>query len=116
FVLRSAQSAAAFGVLRELGACRPSSSAGSSRAFASIRDRYFVEFLRLNPVVSTYLGGDGYSPALAAINGKLRDYRSEALDTERAFYRRVRDDLSGVNRNGLSARARIDYDVIQAPP
>src|SRR2546423_5085451 len=87
FLVHTAQSAAAFGILRQLGACRPSAGAAGSTPFVSIRDRYFVQFLQLNPVVSTYLGGDGYSPTLAPINGKLRDYRPEALDAERAFYR-----------------------------
>ncbi|HEV7366558.1 MAG TPA: DUF885 domain-containing protein [Gemmatimonadales bacterium] len=114
FLSRTAQSAAAFGILRHLGACRLSGGAGGSGSFASIRDRYFVQFLQLNPVVSTYLGGDGYSPSLAAINGKLRDYRPEALDAERAFYRGVREDMSRVSRNGLPAGERIDYDVVQA--
>jgi uncharacterized protein (DUF885 family) len=114
FLFRTAQSAAAFGIARQLGACRPSGGAAGSSPFVSIRDRYFVQFLQLNPVVSTYLGGDGYSPTLATVNGKLRDYRPEALDTERVFYRTVRDELSRVDRNRLRAGDRIDYDVAQA--
>jgi uncharacterized protein (DUF885 family) len=114
FLFRTAQSATTFGILRHLGACRPSGGAGGSSPFVSIRDRYFVQFLQLNPVVSTYLGGDGYSPALAAINGRLRDYRPEALGTERSFYRGVRDELSRVDRSGLTSSERIDYDVVQA--
>ena len=114
FLFRTARGAAALGILRQLGACRPSGSAAGSSSFVPTRDRYFVQFLQLNPVVSTYLGGDGYRPALATVNGKLRDYRSEALDTERVFYRTVRDELSRVNRNGLRDGDRIDYDVVQA--
>jgi uncharacterized protein (DUF885 family) len=114
FVFRTAQSAAAFGILRHLGACRPSGGAAGSSPFVSTRDRYFVQFLQLNPVVSTYLGGDGYSPALAPVNGKLRDFRPEALDRERELYRTVRHELSRMDRNGLRDGDRIDYDVVQA--
>jgi len=80
----------------------------------ALRDRYFVEFLQRNPVVATYLGGDGYSPSLAPINGRLRDYRPEALASEAAFYREVRDELRVIDRAGLSAAEPIDYDVLQA--
>jgi uncharacterized protein (DUF885 family) len=114
FLSRTAQSAVAFGILRNVGGCRTSGGPGGSSSFAAIRDRYFVQFLQLNPVVSTYLGGDGYAPSLAMINGKLRDHRAEALDSERAFYRRIRNELSGVNRNHLPASQRIDFDVLQA--
>src|SRR5688572_22837631 len=113
FVFRSAQAAAAFGILRHLGACRSSSSEASG-PFVALRDRYFVEFLQRNPVVATYLGGDGYSPSLAPINGRLRDYRPEALASEAAFYRGVRDELGLIDRGSLSAADRIDYDVLQA--
>src|SRR3954471_13226739 len=94
FLVRTSQSAAAFGIARQLGACRPSGGAAGSSLFVSTRDRYFIQFLQLNPVVSTYLGGDGYSPALATVNGKLRDFRPEALDRERAFYQTMRRELS----------------------
>ncbi|HEU4682632.1 MAG TPA: DUF885 family protein, partial [Gemmatimonadales bacterium] len=112
-MLRSAQAAAAFGVLRHLGACRPSSS-DASRPFVTLRDRYFVEFLQRNPVVATYLGGDGYSPELATINGKLRDYRPDAMASERTFYREVRDELTRIDRASLPATDRVDYGVLQA--
>jgi uncharacterized protein (DUF885 family) len=113
FVVRSAQAAAAFGIFRQLGACHPNGSAATS-PFITLRDRYFLEFLQRNPVVSTYLGGDGYAPALATINGKLRDYRPEALAAEARFYRGVRDELERIDGAGLSSSDRIDYDVLQA--
>jgi uncharacterized protein (DUF885 family) len=113
FLLRTAQSAAAFGILRHAGACRPATKDGSNQ-FTEIRDRYFLQFLQFNPVVSTYLGGDGYSPLLSTVNGKLRDYRPEVLAVERKFYRSVRDELGRVNRADLSPHDRIDYDVLRA--
>ena len=73
FLHRFTWSAAALGIVRQLGGCRPFASSDRSPSVASIRDQYFLHFLELNPVVSTYLGGDGYDPRLAGINGKLRD-------------------------------------------
>ncbi|HEX7337112.1 MAG TPA: DUF885 domain-containing protein [Gemmatimonadales bacterium] len=113
FVYRSARAAAAFGILRQLGACRREGSEVSS-PFVTLRDRYFLEFLQRNPVVATYLGGDGYSPALATINGKLRDYRAGALAAEAAFYHGVHDDLALIDRASLPSADRIDFDVLQA--
>lgn len=113
FLFRTTQSAAAFGILRHLGGCQPTGG-GSSSPFVSIRDRYFLQFLQFNPVVSTYLGGDGYSPSLSTVNAKLRDYRPQALERERSFYRSVRAELGPIDRNSLSRTERIDYDVLQA--
>jgi hypothetical protein len=67
-------------------------------------ERYFVEFLQLNPVVSTYLGGDG-TPSLAMINGKLRDHRAEALGSERAFHRRT----VGIHTGRMSFDEGVNY-------
>jgi uncharacterized protein (DUF885 family) len=114
FLFRTAQSAAAFGIFRQIGGCRPSSGGGGSNPFVAIRDRYFLQFLQRNPVVSTYLGGDGYSSSLSAINGRLRDYAPQALGTERSFYRGVQNELGRVDREKLSPRDRIDYNVLQA--
>jgi uncharacterized protein (DUF885 family) len=113
FLFRTAQTAAAFGVLRSVG-CRPSLNGAGSSGFASIRDRYFLQFLQLNPVVSTYLGGDGYNPVLASVNGKLRDYRPDTLRQELSFYRDIRNNLGRVERGTLPPQDRIDYDVLQA--
>jgi uncharacterized protein (DUF885 family) len=111
FVARSSQAVAALGILRSLGSCGTS---GAPPSFAALRDRYFLRTLQLNPVVSTYLGGDGYSPELAAMNGRLRDYRPEALAEEGRFYREIRQELAGVNRARLSAGERIDAEVLEA--
>jgi hypothetical protein len=69
FLHQFTRSAAAFGILHQLGGWRVVASSDPSPSFVSIRDRYFLHFLELNPVVSTYLGGDGYHPSLAALNG-----------------------------------------------
>ena len=123
FVQRSARTAAAFGILRQLGACHapPSGASATSPAagptaspFAALRDRYFLRSLELNPVVSTYLGGDGYSPTLADVNGRLRDYRPQALRKEAQFYHEIRSGLAGIPRDGLSPAERIDAGVLEA--
>jgi uncharacterized protein (DUF885 family) len=114
FVHRSARAVAAFGVFRQLGACGASGTGSAPSAFAALRDRYFLRTLELNPVVSTYLGGDGYSPVLAPVNGRLRDYRPDALAHEAAFYREVRGALGGIDRGGLDPAERIDADVLDA--
>jgi uncharacterized protein (DUF885 family) len=118
FVHRSVWAVAAFGILRQVGACRPGTpSTGPTTAgspFAALRDRYFLRTLELNPVVSTYLGGDGYSPTLADINGRLRDYRPAALEREAAFYHEIADGLAKVDRAALDPADRIDADVLEA--
>jgi uncharacterized protein (DUF885 family) len=114
FLHRFTRSAAAFGILHRLGGWRGITSSGLFPSFASIRDRYFLHFLELNPVVSTYLGGDGYDPSLAGINGTLRDYRPEALEAERDFYRRIHADLEQLDLRSLTTADRIDHAVLQA--
>jgi uncharacterized protein (DUF885 family) len=111
FLYRAAQTAAAFGVFRHLEGCR---QAGSPPSFSTVRDRYFLQTLQLHPVVSTYLGGDGYDPSLSAVNGKLRDYRPEALAEESRLYRSIQGSLNRMDRGSMSGSDRVDYDVLQA--
>lgn len=116
FVQRSGWTAVAFGILRHIAACHAPSGAStaSSSPFAALRDRYFLRTLELNPVVSTYLGGDGYSPTLADVNGRLRDYRPDALRGEIGFYHEISGGLARIDRNRLSPAERIDAGVLEA--
>ena len=115
FVHRSVWAVAAFGILRQIGACRASGpTPAAASPFSALRERYFLRTLELNPVVSTYLGGDGYSPTLVEINGRLRDYRPASLEREAAFYHEILDGLSRIDRAGLSPTERIDADVLDA--
>ncbi len=115
FVHRTAGGVAAFGALRALSACRPDASTGAQDAgFVAVRERYFLRTLELNPVTSTYLGGDGYAPQLAAVNGKLRDFSPAALQDEVAFLQSVLKELDAIPPGSLSAQARIDRAVVQA--
>jgi uncharacterized protein (DUF885 family) len=113
FVHRATAAAAGFGILRTFGACREAVP-DHDRAFIDLRDRYFIRHLELNPVTSTYLGGDGYSGQLIGINGRLRDYSAAALDTELRFYGNTRDALRVIDAGTLSPALRIDHQVLGA--
>ena len=114
FVNRTAQAALGFGILRQLGGCRPASPGGEDGSLFQLRDRYFLRTLELNPVTSTYLGGSGYSPELQPIDGRLRDLRPAALDAERSFYRGLQQDLARLRAGTLGPVARIDAEVLAA--
>ncbi len=113
FLHHSALSAVAFGIFRKLRPAEVSAMSAPS-PFSALRDRYFVRVLELNPVTSTYLGGDGYSDVLRDVNGRLRDYSVRALEAERKFYRGVRDELRRVGPASLTPSERIDRDVLEA--
>jgi uncharacterized protein (DUF885 family) len=113
FLIRSARAGAAAGMLCQMGA-NAMSETGADGRFAKIRERYFLKTLELNPVTSTYLGGDGYSPTLAGVNGRLRDYRPEALAGERKFYLGIVAELKKINPAELSPANRIDHSVVNA--
>ncbi len=114
------RAALAFGALRLSGGAgldfgSDGGGAGAPpSAFARLRDRYFLRVLELNPVTATYLGGDGHSPALARINGRLRDYRPEVLAQEAGFYRDVRRELAAIPIGSLTAAERVDRGVLAA--
>jgi uncharacterized protein (DUF885 family) len=113
FLHHSALSAVAFGIFRRLRPAEVSAMSAPS-PFSALRDRYFVRVLELNPVTSTYLGGDGYSEALREVNGRLRDYSAAALAAEWRFYRGVRDELRRFGPASLTPGERIDRDVLEA--
>lgn len=114
FVRRATLAAAGFGILRTLPSCSRDGGSDADRSFTELRDRYFLRHLELNPVTSTYLGGDGYSPTLRDINGKLRDYSPAALENELRFYRDIRDGVRGIDPSVLSPEMRIDQQVMGA--
>ncbi len=105
---RTALTAAGFGVLRNLQGCvprqppPPPTPAIIPGTFIELRDRYFVFHLEKNPVTATYLGGDGYSPALADSGSRLRDYRATSLNTETVFYRSLLASIQALPAVALS--------------
>ena len=111
-LLRSASAACSFAILPRLADAAALPDPKS--VFSQLRDRYFLEAMRLNPVTATYLGGDGYSPALADINGALRDYSPAALAREAAFYRQILATDRAIDPASLSGQERIDQQMLRA--
>jgi len=101
-----------------LGACAAPAATvtapptASEPRFLALRDRYFLRSLALYPVVSTYVGGDAVSPALAGVNGQLRDWSAAALGAEAAFLDGVRGELAAVDAAALSPGSRIDHALM----
>ncbi len=86
----------------------------ASPDFGEIRERYVRHVLSAFPVVSTFLGGDGWSPELIEANGRLRDYGPAALRDELAAYREFQTELAAIDAGELGEVDRIDLDVIAA--
>lgn len=82
--------------------------------FVKLRDDYFRQQLASNPVTSTYLGGDGWDPALQQLNGKLRNYAPDALEDEASEYRRVERAHGSIDPNLLTPQRRVDHAVMAA--
>lgn len=115
FIGHGAQAALAFGILPHAEALeRLTRRGGQPSRFAQLRDRYFVRALSLNPVTATYLGGDAYSPELADVNARLRDYRPAALRAERAFYWEIKTALGQMDPASLAPEEAIDHAVMGA--
>jgi uncharacterized protein (DUF885 family) len=114
FLIRSGQAGLALGLLPQFAACSRSRAGAEDGAFQALRDRYFLKALELSPVTATYLGGDGYDPSLARINGRLRDWRPEALEAERRLLQQVEATRAGIDPATLSPQRRIDHAVLGA--
>lgn len=113
-LLRSGSAVAAFAVLPRAASAAAQGRAAPRSAFARLRDRYFLEALRLNPVTATYVGGDGYSATLATINGRLRDDSPQALAREAAFYRRILAEDRAIEPATLTAQERVDQQMLRS--
>ena len=88
--------------------------ANADAAVNQIVHDYVIEFLRLNPMVNTYLGGAGLDPSLVAIDGRLRDDSQAAIDREDQWLQGVERQLESADAARLSAQSRIDRDVALA--
>ena len=66
------------------GASRGRRCAEADERFAALEHEYVVYFMSRYPVVATYLGGSQFDPALAGVDGTLRDYAADALQREDA--------------------------------
>jgi uncharacterized protein (DUF885 family) len=116
FLLRTGQLGLAAGLLPQFAGCsRPDApGAADDGEFDALRNRYFLKALELNPVTATYLGGDGYDPSLAKINGRLRDWRGDALKAERGFYEGIEKSRVAIDPATLSPQGRIDHALLGA--
>ena len=120
FVHSTAFAAAGFGILRNVQACAPPAPPPPPQpailpgTFAELRDRYFIYNLEKNPVTSTYLGGDGYNPALADASSKLRDYTPAALAAESLFYRSLFASVQVMPPESLTPREQADRRLMLA--
>jgi uncharacterized protein (DUF885 family) len=81
-------------------------------AFEQLQSRYVREFLRRNPVVSTYLGGSGLDASLAAADGTLRDWSPEALKQEARVLREIESAAQRLDAAALSSVHRVDRAVL----
>ena len=82
--------------------------------FAELRDQYFLFHLDRNPVTSTYVGGDGYSPLLGTTNTRLRDFRQSSVDAEVKHYRDLRASIDRIPPASLTVRERGDQQLMAA--
>jgi uncharacterized protein (DUF885 family) len=111
FLRHSTHAALGIGALAS-AACRGGRRSGGE--FASLRSEYVRRTLELNPVTSTYLGGDGYDGALLEANGRLRDYGRSALGAEAAWLEGLQRRLISVPGGTLDAGDRIDRELMDA--
>jgi hypothetical protein len=84
------------------------------KSFKSLRDAYVIQFLRLNPVVNTYLGGAGLDPSLREVDGLLRDHSNGALEQEDKWLESQQASFEGIDSNLLTPALRIDREVVLA--
>lgn len=115
FVRAGAKLAAGVAVAPVLQACKLESRRDlADGGFVLLRDRYFRQQLTLNPVTSTYLGGDGWDATLLSLNGKLRDYSPDALADESSDYQRLERSHGSLDATLLTPQGRVDHAVIGA--
>jgi uncharacterized protein (DUF885 family) len=115
FIRTGATLAAGLAAAPILGSCRlESRQALADDAFNALRDEYFRGQLSLNPVTCTYLGGDGWDPALSELTGRYRDYSRGALDAEATETRRLERAHAALDSALLSSGRRIDHAVMGA--
>ena len=82
--------------------------------FAAVEHEYVVYFMQQFPVVATYLGGSGFDPQLANIDGRLRNDSFAALNLEDVQWSEFRDRFKALDPAQLLPRQRIDRLVALA--
>ncbi|HJQ19088.1 MAG TPA: DUF885 domain-containing protein [Gemmatimonadaceae bacterium] len=98
-----------------LDACRLESRRDlADQGFVHLRDDYFRRHLLLNPVTSTYLGGDGWDAALAGLGGRLRDYSDAGLREEARVYGELERARVSIDPGLLTPQHKVDHAVMGA--
>ena len=82
--------------------------------FATLEHSYVVYCMTRFPVMATYLGGSAFDPALAHIDGALRDNSPAAIAAEDQHLRELRSQFTQLEPRRLSAPRRIDRTVALA--
>jgi hypothetical protein len=114
-VQRGLGAAVAACLILPLGACVSGLALNSTAdQFNALRDRYLLKVLELNPVTSMYFGGAGFGQSFRGINGRLRDYRPEAIQKEVAFFREMQRARNQIRPEWLPPSDRNDYVVLGA--
>ncbi|MBI3448966.1 MAG: DUF885 domain-containing protein [Acidobacteria bacterium] len=93
-------------------AAEPKAAAASP--FRALEERYFIEFLKRNPVTATYIGGDAYRADLAELGASLRDFSTVGLRDEDAVYTQIDGALSQLARGSLTPDEAIDAAVMES--
>jgi uncharacterized protein (DUF885 family) len=95
-------------------ASTPTAPPAAESSFGKLEHDYVVYFMSRFPVVATYLGGSAFDPALADIDGRLRDHSAAALTAEDARLSEFRRQFDAFDPASLTARRRIDRSVAMA--
>jgi uncharacterized protein (DUF885 family) len=87
---------------------------GPVTPFHTLRQQYLLRALDLNPVIATHLGAANHAPTLSRVDGRLRDFRPDALDDEIGYFRGVRRELAAMDPAILAPGDRIDHRLMTA--
>jgi len=92
----------------------PHAEPDAEARFASLEHAYVTYCMSRFPVMATYLGGSAFDPALADVDGMLRDYSAAGIAAEDQRLRELRAQFAQAQPRRLSARRRIDRAVALA--
>ena len=88
-------------------ATREMSTVAPDNTFDKFTDRYYEEYLKLNPLEATQIADNRYNDQLPI------DISEAYRDSIRSFYRRYRDSLQYFDRSALTEQQQISYDILQ---
>src|SRR5687768_8558855 len=88
-------------------ATREMSTVAHKDAFSKFTDRYYEDYLRLDPLESTQIADNRYNDQLPI---DISEGHRRAM---RSFYERYRDSLRTFDRSDLTIQQQISYDILQ---